>query len=323
MKQQIITEAIVIHPHLIERFMRYGKDFANLLALYTFYLRHAQLQGTNQPLATDNFTHKGLNWALDRVKRIKKILKEMKVIEMVQKQKYTYVRLIYVYTKKKIEQILGKEESKETPKREATNQITKPVEAQIAPKDIADEPTPHRVKSVFEETLIKNKLDTKKVETILKKARAIPDAHIYSFNHVALAKWVIYCEKNSIGYNTNHIKGWLEKLDKRVSIEQFEAIDNAINKKWKNFYIAPIEESKYQDLLGKSIINDGTKSDSLIDIQFRENKFICYFKNMTIKTTEEPSKLFKRYAYDENKPTPQAPIALKVLSKIKESIKRV
>ena len=75
MQQEPIKEAIVIHPHLIQKFMKYQKDYANLLALYTFYLYNAQLQKTNKILATDNFTHNGLNWAIDRVKRIKKILK--------------------------------------------------------------------------------------------------------------------------------------------------------------------------------------------------------------------------------------------------------
>jgi hypothetical protein len=36
--------------------MRQGKDFANLLALYTFYTYQAKLQKTNQPLYTDEFT---------------------------------------------------------------------------------------------------------------------------------------------------------------------------------------------------------------------------------------------------------------------------
>ena len=40
--------------------------------------------------ATDDFTRKGMNWAMDRVKKTKKILKEMKIIEVVQKRQYYY-----------------------------------------------------------------------------------------------------------------------------------------------------------------------------------------------------------------------------------------
>jgi hypothetical protein len=34
-----IAELIIINPHIIQKFMRQGKDYANLLALYTFYTR--------------------------------------------------------------------------------------------------------------------------------------------------------------------------------------------------------------------------------------------------------------------------------------------
>jgi len=108
MELQPIENQIVIHNHLLQKFMKHGKDYANLLALYSFYIYHAQRQKTNQPLVTDEFTRKGMNWAIDRVKKTKKILKEMKIIEVVQKQKYYYVHLFFIYTKRKIGEILGK-----------------------------------------------------------------------------------------------------------------------------------------------------------------------------------------------------------------------
>ena len=115
MELQPTENAIVIHPHLLQRFLKHGKDYANLLALYSFYLYHAQLQKTNQPLATDDFTRKGMNWAIDRVKKTKKILKEMKLIEVIQNRKYYYVHLFFIYTKKKIDEILGKGEQSQKP----------------------------------------------------------------------------------------------------------------------------------------------------------------------------------------------------------------
>ena len=63
MKLEPIENPIVLHPHLLQKFLKHGKDYANLLALYSFYLYHAQLQKTNKPLATDEFTRKGMNWA--------------------------------------------------------------------------------------------------------------------------------------------------------------------------------------------------------------------------------------------------------------------
>ena len=81
--------------------MKQGKHFSNLLALYSFYIYHAQLQKTNQPLATDEFVKKGLNWALDRVKKTKKILKELKVIEVVQHKQYYYIHLFLYIPRRK------------------------------------------------------------------------------------------------------------------------------------------------------------------------------------------------------------------------------
>ena len=91
MQSQPIENAIIIHPHLLQKFMKHKKEFANLLALYSFYIYHAQLQKTNQPLATDEFTRRGMSWASDRVKKTKRLLKEMNVIEVVQKKQYYYI----------------------------------------------------------------------------------------------------------------------------------------------------------------------------------------------------------------------------------------
>jgi len=45
-----IENPIVIHPHLLQKFLKQGKNYANLLALYSFYLYHVQLQKTNVPI---------------------------------------------------------------------------------------------------------------------------------------------------------------------------------------------------------------------------------------------------------------------------------
>ena len=48
-----------------------------------------------------------MNWASERVKKTKKILKEMNLIEVVQHRQYDYVHLFFIYTKKKVCEILG------------------------------------------------------------------------------------------------------------------------------------------------------------------------------------------------------------------------
>ena len=313
MKQQIIENPIIIHTHLLQKFMRQGKDYANLLALYSFYIYHAQQQKTNQPLATDEFTRKGMNWALDRVKKTKKILKEMKVIEVVQKQKYSYIRLFFIYTQKKIDDILGRndENSKDIP-----TPKEKPIEvkAEIKPKE-------ERVKSLFEETLINSQIQPKKVDAIRASILKIKGVEKYIFNHTAFARWVIYCERNAIGYNKNNLKHWLNKLNGRTTIEQIDSVHQAIGKKWKDFYLVPIKESKYHKFLGKSLMTD-RDCDTLLDISFKDGKFIYQFKNLKLTTAESPSAIFKRCGYDRTK-LKKAPIISTIKDKIMGCIKRV
>ena len=275
MELEPIENPIVIHPHLLQRFLKHGKDYANLLALYSFYIYHSQLQKTNQPLVTDEFTRKGMNWAIDRVKKTKKILKEMKLIEVVQKRKYYYVHLFFIYTKKRVAELLGK--NKKSPK---------PTEMEaLAPK---------------------------KPRARLKPS--IPDLP------TVFDKWIAYCDKNKIRYTKNNIKYWEKKLDKRVTIEQEKAIYTAINRKWKDFYIVPIKESKYHKLLGKSLMIE-KDCDTLLDISYVNKRYIYQFKNIKITTTAPPLELFKKYGYDRNK-LKKAPIVSTVQDRILSLIKR-
>ena len=214
---------IVIHQHLIQKFMRQDKHFANLLALYTFYIYHAQLQETNQPLATDEFARKGLNWALERVKKTKRLLKDLGVIEVVQYKKYYYIHLFFIYTKKKIEKLLNLEKQEE-PKE---GSVKKP-----------------KQKSEFEKLLISSKIPQTKIDTIRASILSIKGIEKYKFNANIFAKWIIYCEKNSIRYTKNNLKYWLDKLNGKSQIKQSEAIDTAINKGWRDFYIALLNENK-------------------------------------------------------------------------------
>jgi hypothetical protein len=292
--------------------MRYGKDYANLLALYTFYIYHAQLQKTNQPLATDEFTRKGLNWAIDRVKRIKKILKELKVIEVIQKERYSYIHLFYIYTKNKIAEIFGDSSQTETSKEE----VVKPVEVKKEEK----KPRVEREKSVFEKTLLANSIAPQKIKTIRNTILSIEGIEKIRFNTTVLAKWITYCERNSIKYNKNNLTHWLDKLNGRVSIEQADAIDVAIKKGWKNFYMLPSEKSEYHKLLGRSLMMD-RDCDTLIDIEMQGDSFVYIFKNIRVTTAERPLSIFARCGYDrsDNKNTPMVE---NIRKKIEATVKK-
>jgi len=278
MNQQNILNPIVIHPHLMQKFMSHKKEFANLLALYSFYIYHAQLQKTNQPLATDEFTRRGLNWAMERVKKTKRLLKEMKIIEVVQKRKFYYIHLFFIYTKKKINELM---------------QNDKP---QNVSKDIPKAKEKKQEKSSFEKTLISNQLHPKKIDEIMGKLFQIKGVEKYIFSNEVFTKWLIYCEKRKLKYTKSHLKNWLDVLDKRTTIEQKEAIYTAISKNWQNFYIVPIKKSQYHHFLGRSIKAE-RYCEKLIDVDIQNDIFLYQFKNMKVRTQEPIDKLFDRCEY--------------------------
>jgi len=257
--EQPLEDLIVIHPHLLQKFMRQGKDFANLLALYTFYTYQAKLQKTNQPLATDEFTRKGMNWAMDRVKKTKKLLKEMKLIAVVQKGYYSYIQLPFIYTKKKIGELLGNCTKSQKPKESED----------LAPK-----------------------------ETEKKEVKAKPKPSTPTLSTI-FDRWIEYCNKNNIKYGKNNLKYWEKKLKNRVTIEQKEAVYMAINRKWKDFYLIPIKESKYHKFLGKSLMMERA-CDTLLDVNKKNGRFIYQFKNLKFSSTATPFQLFERHEYKQS-----------------------
>ncbi|CAA6805853.1 MAG: Unknown protein [uncultured Sulfurovum sp.] len=266
--EQPLEDLLVIHPHTLQKFMRQGKEFANLLALYTFYSYQAKLQKTNQPLCTDEFTRKGMNWAIDRVKKTKRLLKEMGFVAVLQKGYYSYIQLPFIYTKKKVGELLGK----------IVTNLTTP------------------------KILKKENAKTKKEKT-----------PTVNNEPVLLKSWLEYCNKNNIRYSKNNLNHWSEKLKNRSTLEQKEAIYSAMAKKWKNFYITPIKESKYHQLLGKSLMLE-KDCDTLIDIDFKAKRFYYTFKNRSISTMVEPKKLFDKHGYDNT--SKKAPMVEEIKDRI-------
>ena len=287
MNDEEIVNPIVIHTHLLQKFMRHGKDYANLLALYSFYLYQAKQQETNQPLVTDEFTKKGMNWALDRVKKTKRILKEMKVIGMVQKRKYSYVQLFFIFTKKKVCEILGnstEENSKEVVVKETQKESKEAIKKQE--------------KSVFEKTLIAKKIKAKRIDEIRETILGIKGISSYRFNHSALANWIAYCEEKRIKYSQKHLQNWLKKLDKRSSIDQHESIYKAINKNWKDFYMLEIKDSKNHYFLGKSLFFNNIYHEKLVDLTRDKEIFVYQFRNIRFKSKYSPDVIFGKYGYE-------------------------
>ena len=73
-------EPIVLSKHLLDLLLK-EKNYANLLALYSFYYYTAKWQKTNQPKATLNYVMNRLNWGIEKITSVKKELKELGLIE--------------------------------------------------------------------------------------------------------------------------------------------------------------------------------------------------------------------------------------------------
>ena len=285
---------IIINLNLIRKFQKQGKDFANLLGLYTFYITHAQLQKTNRPLATDSFTAHGLKWGIDKVKRIKRILKELEVIGVVQVRQYYYVHLFFIYTKKKIGEVLGGmvETNIDTPiakEEEKNKEEVKEEKTQETPKV--------KVKSLFELTLIEEKVHPKRVDKIIKMFLDIKKLQSYKVSAKLFAKWCVYCDRNKIPYSASNLKYWIKKLDKRVNIEQEEAVYKAMEKGWKDFYLEDIKDSRFHTYLGRSLQMDGRECLVLQNVSKEGDKFVLQFSNIRIRTNEPIESMFERAEY--------------------------
>ena len=135
-----------------------------------------------------------------------------------------------------------------------------------------------------------------------------------------LKLWLEYCDKNGIKYGKNNIKYWNKKIEKQTTIEQQQAIYKAINSKWKDFYMTLIKESKVHKLLGKSLMME-KDCDTLLDIGYKNKKYIYQFKNIRVTTTQPPIELFKRYGYDK-KEVKTAPIVSLIKDRIMSVVKK-
>lgn len=76
----IADNLLIINQETIERLFK--EDNKDTLVLYLFYYKTAKWQKHNPIKATDDYTKKCLHWGINRVKAIKKRLKDMELIEV-------------------------------------------------------------------------------------------------------------------------------------------------------------------------------------------------------------------------------------------------
>ena len=78
--KDIADNLIIINKATIERLFQ--EENTDVVVLYMFYYKTAKWQNHNPIKASDEYTKKCLHWGIDRVKNIKKRLKEMELIEV-------------------------------------------------------------------------------------------------------------------------------------------------------------------------------------------------------------------------------------------------
>ncbi len=156
-------------------------------------------------------------------------------------------------------------------------------------------------KTIFAKVLEENHLKHEKIKEIIDYINGNKNKFNFKrFNQLALAKWIGYCHRNKIAYNNNSIKSWIEKIQLKPSIEQLEAVNQAIENGWKNFYMPSLNDSKYQKYFGKHLKVNNIILHSLIDVEYRKNgKFNYVFIGKHITIDMNIDELFKRYKYVE------------------------
>lgn len=103
----ISENLIIINKNTIETLIHLEKA-SDCIALYILYYRLAKWQKTNKIKAIDSYVCKILNWGKDKTTKIKRILKEQGLIEIIQNRKNGkingwFVKINYIVSDKNID----------------------------------------------------------------------------------------------------------------------------------------------------------------------------------------------------------------------------
>ncbi len=122
-------EPIILSKALLDTLLK-QKNPADMIALYVFYYQTAKWQGTNQVKCTTGYTAKGLNWGVEKTRKIKKQLIDIELVEDIKSKneetgKITgwYIKVNFIWTQKKVEDI--QENMTENPQGGKTHRVVK------------------------------------------------------------------------------------------------------------------------------------------------------------------------------------------------------
>lgn len=103
----IADDLVILNRNTIETLFHLDKA-SDCIALYVLYYRLAKWQKTNQIRALDSYVCKTLKWGKDKTTKIKKILKEQGLIELIQNRRNGkidswLIKINYIISEKKID----------------------------------------------------------------------------------------------------------------------------------------------------------------------------------------------------------------------------
>lgn len=109
----IENELVILTKQTLDIFLK-QKNPSELISLYTFYYYTAKWQHTNQPRCTTDYVSKGLNWSIQKVRKVKKQLIEFGLIEdarivdeKTKKVTGYYIKMNYIFKKESVEKVQG------------------------------------------------------------------------------------------------------------------------------------------------------------------------------------------------------------------------
>jgi hypothetical protein len=104
-------EPIIISKPVMDLLLK-QENRSELISLYLFYYYTAKWQKTNQPYALTSFVAKGLNWGIDKVKKYKGKLLDLRLIQDVihknanGKIQSHYIRVNFIWSKEKVNELV-------------------------------------------------------------------------------------------------------------------------------------------------------------------------------------------------------------------------
>ena len=109
--KDIANELLIINKITIDRILKL-ENSADCLALYMLYYITCQMQNTNIIKANDSYVKKSLHWGLQKIKKIKTILQEKDLIEIVQRRQQGKIQGWYINVKHYVNEIVKENDEK-------------------------------------------------------------------------------------------------------------------------------------------------------------------------------------------------------------------